>query len=448
MFKFLKQFRGSNNNVNESEFVNESFVMNFKAGEDQYDSIYQEKCISVIVNALSNVNFKLYSESAGGDIKEVETDTNAMTLINEPFPNKTAVDLYSAFARNIKNYENFFALYYKDTNILQVLDTKQVKIKVSSGIIKGIEYNNKKFASNDTNTILIHYASPEFSQSWASDTGQNYIDVVGSNNKIDQLTELEKNFRNMIASKVSNVTAIGSVISFKDRMKKDSFDKFKQDIKSSYSGSSNAGKVLVTSGSDLSLNSLNNVNVIDGYDDGTKTLMREFLVYYGVPDILLGNLGTGYSAYYVASQSIDSFYDNSIIPLAKQFTDMFNSKILINIGGEENYILNFENPKPIDQEKISTIYGDLYSRGVITLNELRQKLGESDVTNGDVLLFGNERYDVTKETVPSDTRLRIKSTILKRKKLERDFNNLAKAVYQRAVKEKLRKEKEKENEDE
>jgi HK97 family phage portal protein len=223
----------------------------------------------------------------------------------------------------------------------------------------------------------------------------------------------------------------------------ESIDQFKQDVRTYFRGSSNAGKYLVSQGKTVEFRPIQMSNKDMEYEKTLSTVRKVIYDRFQIPAPLWSEDSQKYSNYATAQYDL---YTRTVLPEIKdvfrKLTTFFKLRGVLKPNEEITY-----DPTMIEvlQEKVLTDIKTKKDIGVYTNNEIREMLGESDLGEQNSVLYQpmnlvpvgsysmfDDIYDDEDEETEDDKKESLKrfKRILKKKGMtENEINIKIKEIY-------------------
>lgn len=187
------------------------------------------------------------------------------------------------------------------------------------------------------------------------------------------------------AALLQNMGRTSGVFSTDKNLTDEQFKRFKDELKTKFSGHDNAGRPMVLEGGlhweQMGLNS-----VEMDWIEGQKLSMREICAIYNVPSQLVGDTeASTYSNYKEASKA---FWRGTVTPDLAALRDELNRFLVPKFDKSRKLYLDFDlDGVDALQEDKDLMWTRLNSASWLTINEKRVAAGYDEITGGDVLLL-------------------------------------------------------------
>ena len=279
------------------------------------------------------------------------------------------------FSVNLSGFYSFLSGNFSmDTDNYRILNSNQIKeIYHSRGYSK---QSSGLFANNKVSSV------------------KKDLDILNSS-LLHVKNLLEKGF------------SAGSVINV-DTEDREAFEQFKKDIATNFSGSGNKGKALVAKGNSVGYTKIDQSNKdmesLKNKQDSRESIYQRF----DIPKPLIDSSSQTYSNYQTA---LFALYDNAVLPLAHKLYQTL-TKIFIDRGmlKDGQRITYNANSIPALQIRRNEEIKLLKETDILTINELRSKVGYEGVSDG-----GDDIY-INASNVPIGKDLFTEDNLSERKK--------------------------------
>ena len=359
--------------------------------------------ISVISDAIASMNIYLYDYDENGNIRKLETDYRNYLLNNMANPYLTAFNLKKAILKDIILYGNGYANVDKNTrgkiSSLEYIPANYVipgadnfgyyydVSSINTGVTGEIKESRRIDEFNMLNVVVNPVAN--------SIKGKGILDYAKETLAIanQENTYVKNLFLNGLSAK--------AILNSKTPFKKETKEKLRQDLLNFYSGSQNAGKMLVLEG-DIAVQSLAltpaDINLIQN----RNLTVTEIARFLNIPKHLL-NLDRGQGTYSNITQERLQLIQSTLVPYVTNFQQALNNILLTPAEKKSGYHFNFdanETLKLTPQEQADYLV-KLLDSNIMTANEVRRKLNmrpleESELPAGSDIVLGeplNENSD-------------------------------------------------------
>lgn len=345
-------------------------------------SLYQG--ISIISDSIASLPVYLFKENEGfqevfyndprsrimsGMANEVLTSFNLKKIML-----KDLILHGNAYAKIVRDEKtNKIKLYYIPVQyVIPKKDNTGYYFEISSyqtGII-GERYDKEVVDYSD---MLVLIKNPQFN----SIKGSGLLDYAS------QVFEQNIQESNYMINLFKNGLSAKAILSSKSPFKKEVKMALKKDLLNLYSGSANAGKMLVLDGSEIQVTPLAltpaDIKLIDNKNFSITEISR----FLNIPKHLL-NMDKSQGTYSNITQERLNLLQTTLLPYVVAFEEALNQKLLTEEEIEQGYYYQFDTSEmlKLTPEENAKYVLDLYKEDVITLEEARTTLnlgGKSDV---------------------------------------------------------------------
>ena len=332
--------------------------------------------VAIISDAIASMNVYLYDYDEDGNIRKLETDYRNYLLNNMANPYLTAFNLKKAMLKDIILHGNGYANVEKNTRgkissleyipasfVIPGADNFGYYYDVTS-IITGVTGEIKEPRRIDEFNMLNVVVNPVAN----SVKGKGILDYAKETLVIanQENTYVKNLFLNGLSAK--------AILNSKTPFKKETKEKLRQDLLNFYSGSQNAGKMLVLEG-DIAVQSLAltpaDINLIQN----RNLTVTEIARFLNIPKHLL-NLDRGQGTYSNITQERLQLIQSTLTPYVTNFQQALNNILLTPAEKKSGYHFSFdanETLKLTPQEQADYLVKLLDSK-IMTANEVRRKL--------------------------------------------------------------------------
>lgn len=272
---------------------------------------------------------------------------------------------------------------------LQVLDPTKITLKIEKGVIQELKFSYEKNTKTIRGEELEDYIikpTAENNIDWAETT--EVKNFIGNAIRLQTLLDLEANIRNLELSSIKRNLNINGFFSMKNAISEEQVKKFKERVKQEYSGTDRGGGFIV--GSDFDFKQYNDPTL--SHNDFLEKIEKDIFTAKGVPELL--SAGSQGSQYYAGRQTIQLFYDMTILPEIEEFIEMINTEIVPEFDLEERERIGYLNPVPRDVDAEATVVPSLVGT-VISQNEARARIGEPPLEDdrADMVVYPGEEFN-------------------------------------------------------
>lgn len=324
-------------------------------------------CNDIIAEKCASVELVIKDKKSG----EVVEDEKLMQLIHNP--------------NNLHNGTQFIELYYTYMNLtgeayillseevslnrlpdaLHILPTHLVQYEMKDDLSKSIlRYGSQVFTAD----VFMRSIKPDPMNPWV---GRGV--VASSINALNVDTSTQQFNANFFA----NQAVPSAVLEIEETLDKDAHKRLKQELETMYSGTANAGKVMVVEGkSKFSPFMLTQKEM--QYLEQRKFSMVEILAMFRVSPGMLGMVEDVNRSNMEASKVI--FSENIIVPRVRKFVEFMNNSLVSKYN--PSIELCYVDPTPENTDAILKDIDRGFNRWY-TRNEVRRMQGMDDVDGGD-----------------------------------------------------------------
>jgi HK97 family phage portal protein len=355
-------------------------------------STYVYACVRKRAEKVGEIDFVLMS----GD-KEVENHP-ILNLLYRPNPYQTKNEFFELY-QIYKDLAGCAFIYLIRTGVNAVPremyllrpDWITVVVDEATGLIGGYKYklpNGKEQVYASTDVVFTAYPSP-----LNAIYGQSPL-VAGALS-VDTEKQLAEYHYNVL----KNGGKVEGILSYKvDTMTQEQIDGIKREFAKNYSGTENAGKLLVSYG-DSSYQNLGLTPAELSYIESKKMTRDDILLLFGVPKAIVAQ--TDDVNYSNAKEGKSIFLSETIRPLLENLVTKLDEFLV-----PEQYELTYIDPTPDDVDlRLKKIESGL-KNGYMTINEAREQMDLEAVDNGDEILIPFSLVPLGQEAVndaPADT---------------------------------------------
>ena len=178
---------------------------------------------------------------------------------------------------------------------------------------------------------------------------------------------------------------VSLVFHFAQDMDEDDFEVVKKRVRDQFGGAENAGKIGITTGGDMRIESVGQSNKDMDYANLQKLATKAVALQYKVPLPLITDERQTMNNYETAKLAL---YDDAVIPLAKRIFGSLSRFLLPRYGLDPSRIRISFNPDHIPAQ-VERRNAELEQRAGINIetdNELRALIGREPYEGGDVVL--------------------------------------------------------------
>lgn len=363
-------------------------------------SLYQG--ISIIADTIASMPIYLYKENEG--FQEVfMNDPRSIVLSSMANEVLTSFNLKRVMIKDLILFGNAYAKIVRDKKTGKItLEYVPVSLvtpkKDNSGYYfevqsytTGIMGENIKAEVVDYYDMLTLIKNPKY----------NSVQGVGLLEYASQIFELSIQESNYMINLFKNGLSAKAILTSKSPFKKEVKAKLKQDLMDFYSGSANAGKMLVLEG-DINVLPLALTPTDIKLIENKHFTISEIARFLNIPKHMLA-LDRQQGTYSNITQERLQLLQNTLTPYVVAMEEALNQKFLTEEEHEQGYYFQFNTAEmlkltPEDNAKYMT---ELYKEGIVTLEEVRASLnlgGNSETINELKQLSNAKTEQVLKET--------------------------------------------------
>lgn len=378
--------------------------------------------VNIISDTIASMPVFLYKEDEEGFQEIFPTDPRSRVLSNMANEVLTSFNLKKVLVKDMILHGNAFAKIKRDGEkiTLEYIPTDQINVRKDN---TGYYFEVKSFSTEVTGErfeaeivdyydMLVLIKNPKYNSILGTGLLEYAATVI--NTALEESTYMNNLFKNGLSAK--------AVLSSKTPFKKEVKEQLKSDLKSFYSGSSNAGKILVLEG-DVNILPLSltpsDIKLIENKHFTISELAR----FLNIPKHLL-SLDKQQGTYSNISQEKLQLLTNTLTPYVTALEEAFNQKLLSEEEQNSGYYFKFDTSEllkltPEDQSKYIL---ELYNAKVITLEEVRASLN----WGGDVGTL--EELKKYKQNLENKIEIQSKENDTEQDKQEKESENLEKEV--------------------
>lgn len=332
--------------------------------------------ISIISDAIASMNVYLYDFDEEGNIRKLENDYRNYLLNNMANNYLTSFNLKKAILKDIILYGNGYA--YVDKN--------------SRGKISSLEYVPANFVTPGSDNFGYYYDISAIQTGVMGEMKEptridefNMLNVVvnpvansvkgaGILDFAKETLVIANQENNYVKNLFLNGLSAKAILNSKTPFKKETKEKLKEDLLNFYSGSQNAGKMLVLEG-DISIQSLAltpaDINLIQS----RNLTVTEIARFLNIPKHLL-NLDRGQGTYSNITQERLQLIQSTLTPYVTNFQQALNNILLTAAEKKSGYHFSFDSNETLKltpQEQADYLV-KLLDANIMTVNEVRRRL--------------------------------------------------------------------------
>lgn len=249
-------------------------------------------------------------------------------------------------------------------------------------------------------------------------SGQGLLDVAGDT------IALSLSESNYLVNLFKNGLSAKAVLNSKSPFKKEIKEQLKRDLQEFYSGSKNAGKMLVLEG-DISVLPLSITPTDAKIIESKKLTITDIARFLNIPKHML-NLDRGSATYSNITQERLQLLQNTLTPYTVILEECFNQKLLTEEEKEQGYYFQCDTSEmlkltPEDQAKYMI---DLFRENIVTIEEVRStlNLGGSEDIIKELKIIQELKSNLYKKELTSSTTISEENS-LENKQENKDINS-------------------------
>ena len=332
--------------------------------------------ISVISDAIASMNVYLYDYDEDGNIRRLETDYRNYLLNNMANPYLTAFNLKKAMLKDIILHGNGYANVEKNTRgKISSLEYIPASFVIPGADNFGYYYDVTSITTGVTGEIKEPRRIDEFNMlNVVVNPVANSVKGKGILDYAKETLVIANQENTYVKNLFLNGLSAKAILNSKTPFKKETKEKLRQDLLNFYSGSQNAGKMLVLEG-DIAVQSLAltpaDINLIQN----RNLTVTEIARFLNIPKHLL-NLDRGQGTYSNITQERLQLIQSTLTPYVTNFQQALNNILLTPAEKKSGYHFSFdanETLKLTPQEQADYLVKLLDSK-IMTANEVRRKL--------------------------------------------------------------------------
>ena len=322
------------------------------------------------------MNVYLYDYDEDGNIRKLETDYRNYLLNNMANPYLTAFNLKKAMLKDIILHGNGYANVEKNTRgKISSLEYIPASFVIPGADNFGYYYDVTSITTGVTGEIKEPRRIDEFNMlNVVVNPVANSVKGKGILDYAKETLVIANQENTYVKNLFLNGLSAKAILNSKTPFKKETKEKLRQDLLNFYSGSQNAGKMLVLEG-DIAVQSLAltpaDINLIQN----RNLTVTEIARFLNIPKHLL-NLDRGQGTYSNITQERLQLIQSTLTPYVTNFQQALNNILLTPAEKKSGYHFSFdanETLKLTPQEQADYLVKLLDSK-IMTANEVRRKL--------------------------------------------------------------------------
>ena len=332
--------------------------------------------VAIISDAIASMNVYLYDYDEDGNIRKLETDYRNYLLNNMANPYLTAFNLKKAMLKDIILHGNGYANVEKNTRgKISSLEYIPATFVIPGADNFGYYYDVTSITTGVTGEIKEPRRIDEFNMlNVVVNPVANSVKGKGILDYAKETLVIANQENTYVKNLFLNGLSAKAILNSKTPFKKETKEKLRQDLLNFYSGSQNAGKMLVLEG-DIAVQSLAltpaDINLIQN----RNLTVTEIARFLNIPKHLL-NLDRGQGTYSNITQERLQLIQSTLTPYVTNFQQALNNILLTPAEKKSGYHFSFdanETLKLTPQEQADYLVKLLDSK-IMTANEVRRKL--------------------------------------------------------------------------
>ena len=332
--------------------------------------------VAIISDAIASMNVYLYDYDEDGNIRKLETDYRNYLLNNMANPYLTAFNLKKAMLKDIILHGNGYANVEKNTTEkISSLEYIPASFVIPGADNFGYYYDVTSITTGVTGEIKEPRRIDEFNMlNVVVNPVANSVKGKGILDYAKETLVIANQENTYVKNLFLNGLSAKAILNSKTPFKKETKEKLRQDLLNFYSGSQNAGKMLVLEG-DIAVQSLAltpaDINLIQN----RNLTVTEIARFLNIPKHLL-NLDRGQGTYSNITQERLQLIQSTLTPYVTNFQQALNNILLTPAEKKSGYHFSFdanETLKLTPQEQADYLVKLLDSK-IMTANEVRRKL--------------------------------------------------------------------------
>lgn len=335
------------------------------------------RCVSLIAKGAASVPWKLFQND-----HEV-CDHSLLDLLHHPNPLQGGASFISSVMSYYLLAGNSYleAITDHEGKVRELYALRPDRMKVvpdEHGIPLAYQYTingNTQTIYQGSNQPILHLRAFHPTNDWY---GMSPLEAaaraIDQNNAVSahNLSILQNGGRPSGALKINTNANMG-------RMNDEQIETLRQDLKDSYEGVLNAGKIMVLEG-DFDWQEMGLSPKDLDFVEGKKLSSREIAQSFGVPSMLVGIPGDSTFANYREAR-----YHHTIIPLLDMLCDELNHWLTPRFGSNLKLVFNLE-AIPALSVKRENMWKSMNEVKFLTVNEKRKMMGYHPMPNTDSLV--------------------------------------------------------------
>lgn len=350
-----------------------ALLNNFYGADTSYKTSWIKNAIDVRAQNVANAQVYIVNKQTEEEIPnhpfiQVFNRTNVYDL--------SGIQLLDIISKNLDVYGNAY-LYVAKTGTqpseLIPLPSRFVEPVYNSTytLIIGYKYRNSGTVVTYNKDDIIHFRNISI---------DNYLVGVPVITALQPLIDIDNFQQSYSKMSLQNGGNISLALQTDAKLNGDVLERMRHEFKRNYTGSSNAGKVIVLDNGLQITDYSKNMKDMD-YTEGRRLVRDEILSRMSVPPVLVGINDSANRA--TAEVEYSFFIQHTIKNIAKNITQTFDNYISKVYGEQYHFVLEYDSG--ISDSTLRE-YDLLLKYGIVTTNEVREYFNYSAITGGDELV--------------------------------------------------------------
>lgn len=364
----------STNSMNYENFVTEGFSRNA--------IVY--RAVSLIAKSVASVKLEACES------KNLSIMSQLNSFINKPNCRQNKANFFEAAISYLLLSGNSYIYMSEDPLEMQLLRPDRVTIVPNKNNTSVDHYvysaNGSKFKISDpTKVIHLKFFNP-------IDDWYGFSPIQAASGSIDQHNAIARHNISLLQTGgrpsgclIHNSEDEGMLNDLQRAELRESMDKH-------YSGTENAGRILVLDGS-FKWQDFGNYARDYDFHKGKEICAREIAQLFGVPPMLVGVAGDSTFANYKEARL--HFWEDTVIPLAEYIVAEINCWLKDNLHIDSAIRLNLDTISALAKKR-ERLWNRISNCDVLTINEKRRYLGFSELSEQALALLKEERLSENK----------------------------------------------------
>lgn len=364
--------------------------------------------INSIASEVGGLNIQLYDERSG----EYLTEHEILSLLKFPNADITQFEFFTQLSSFYKLTGNVFVVATGPINRppLELTAINPMNVNITNnkddGYIQTIEVltdsGNSAIFTREESGSRFRYISGSDAEIWHIKSFNPYY---GANNNwgFSELTPISFELEQYLEASTHNLSLLkrgakpSGAIKVPEGLTDSQFDRLQQQVERFYSGSQNAGRVMLMEQGDFVDMSQSNK------DMDFATLKNDITAtIYSALKVPLPLVSGDYATYNNMETAQLNFYDNCVLPVAKRLLEELTVFLMDRYGTKfENMELRYnqEDIEALELRRNQQLVM-LKESGVLSINELRSRLGYDTIDGGDSIYVNSNQVPVGSDMTP------------------------------------------------